>query len=1061
MNKKIMKRAGAIAAAAIAALLLVSCNTAGEPMAETAETEADFPFPGRTEKRPDGTIDPDADSLDAIVIRTAEDLLKIGTDPAYPLHGDYALAADIDLSHLTNFTPIAGAVSECGIVDGANVFSGTFDGRGHTICGLTISVSTTDRVHVGLFGTVASELRYDPAVIKNLILKDAEITGPALGSASYAALIGQANGYVTIDNIALVSGKVDISNETGDLLGVASLIGQCRTIENSRCSNNNIHITNVFSNMTVIGDNNGRSNYTSGLIGRIRGSDLGTLANAVCVGSVTHEGGNGNAVSTGDSGIITKKNVYYTAGSGSDTNALGTEKSLVAMTNGKLPLDEGWRVERGLVPVPGIVGESPLFEVLDFLPVNFTGNENINSVSSNFILPDTVSGKRVKWLSGNEKVISIDGRIASVTPPKTGKLSVTLTAYTEDESKDYFLQVVSAAEPELISDFANHTLWAKNYPEGTEFTWIAEKMNTGEAVSSVTESEGRLQLTEEMDNCKITLKAVGHENLTYYNSSLPTLAITSPSSIGGLPKSSYAKGFLNVYTTEEYRKTEYDDAIQVKVRGNTTAYAEKRPLRIKLDTRADLFGLGKSKHWVLLANYYDRSNLRNKLSYDLGLSLGLAGCQSLFVNVIFNGDYCGLYLLCESIRVDENVVDIFNWEETAEKIAAAIAWREGLSEIQKLELAQKMKENLSWVTSGIFGEYTISDYYDTSSFNITGGYLIENDDYYDEISKFTTDHGMKLMVQSPEFFSTNKEMARYLKDYIQNMEDALYSPLRLSSESKHYTEYLDIDSFLDFFMVNQMFKNVELFYKSCFMYKDVDGLLTFGPIWDMDWSSGNHIKLDVVSKRYDLWEHDQSQNREYWYRALYNDPWFMVLLYERWIDIQGNLDDMMTQLTSISEEIADEAKMNFERWKYEIGSINWEVKQLRLWLENRREWMGEKMASPDALLTSLEYYIPSERIAITNCAEVGDCLELTVSVKDEETIHSCDILVNGTLIGEQRMEDGSTVRIEKSLLREKGKYNSIELIGKKDDGTCSIVKPRGRHEGSDMADSACIFYLSK
>ena len=309
------------------------------PSGDTAEEEP------AVEKKPDGTIDSDADSIEGIKIRSAADLTKIGKNPKYPLDGDYVLVADIDLS-ASHFTPIGGAASECGIVAGDNVFSGTFDGRGHTIVGLKINVTASQRVHVGLFGSVGSRKESDPAVIRNLILKDVDVRGTANSSATYGVLCGQVSGHAVIDNISIISGTLNVENGSGDILGIGTLIGQCRTKTDTGCSNETIHISNIFANVDVTGDNNGNSNYTSGLIGRIRASDLGSLKNVLQLGTVVHEGGEGNAITGGDSDVIDMENVYYLSGVGREHRGIGQAKSYESLCGGNLPMDENyWRSE--------------------------------------------------------------------------------------------------------------------------------------------------------------------------------------------------------------------------------------------------------------------------------------------------------------------------------------------------------------------------------------------------------------------------------------------------------------------------------------------------------------------------------------------------------------------------------------------------------------------------------------------------------------------------------------------------------------------------------------------
>lgn len=279
------------------------------------------------ELRPDGKLDDDAKDVDGIALSSAEDLAKIGNDKKYPLDGNYVLVADIDMSNYGAFTPIGGSASECGIVEGSNVFSGTFDGRGHTIYGLKVDVTANERSHVGMFGTVASTKSDSPAVIKNLIIKYPSVTGTANAPATYAVLIGQADGYVNIDNVALISGEVNISvGGNGDNLGFGALIGQCRTQDYTGLNNNGINITNVFSSVDVTGENNGRSNYTSGLIGRIRGSDIGKLSNVLMLGSVYHAGEKSHSIAAGDSHAKVNENVYYRAGYSIDVNFNGKTK---------------------------------------------------------------------------------------------------------------------------------------------------------------------------------------------------------------------------------------------------------------------------------------------------------------------------------------------------------------------------------------------------------------------------------------------------------------------------------------------------------------------------------------------------------------------------------------------------------------------------------------------------------------------------------------------------------------------------------------------------------------
>lgn len=1015
------------------------------------------------EKRPTGEVDADAKKVEGIAISSAEELPKIGRDKKYPLDGDYVLVADIDLSDYGTFTPIGGYVSECGIVEGDNVFTGTFDGRGHTIYALSIDVSSPERVHVGLFGSVGSKYKEDPAVIKNLILKNVSVKGSAGGPATYAALAGQVDGYASLDNIALICGRVEVKVGGGDILGISSLIGQCRTQDWTGCSNNGISITNIFTNLEVIGENNGHSNYTSGLIGRIRGSDLGTLSNVLQIGSVTHEGDKGNAIAAGDSHAKVNQNVYYRAGCAVDNNYNGKTKSSRSLVSGEIELDPAcWSVNEGSYPMLKSMLESSLYSELDFVTLTFENGDSAEKVTSSFTLPTEIFGNEISWSSGSAGVIAISGDRAEVKKPPSGQVRVTLTAYLGGAARSFSVNVDSGVVGRIAYD-GESTLTAKSYPAGTSFTWSVFSVTNGKAVGSPVSGD-TFALDSSMLNSIVALSADGFDDVHFYYSAIPSVSIESDTAYYDVSKGGYSDAVISVYPASGYPETSYSGKTQIKLRGNSTAYQAKRPFKLKLEKKSNLFGMGESKHWVLLANAFDRTNLRNKLSYDFGAELGLVSCESILVNVIYNGEYYGLYQLCENIRIDEGRVDILDWEEVAEDVAEAIARKEKLPISEQTALENKLTSNLSWITSGKFGSYTISDYYDTSAFDISGGYLIENDAYYDEYSKFVTKNDMKMMVQSPEFLSTNDEMFKYLKNYLQDMEDAIYSPNRLNSEGKHYSEYMDVDSFVDFWMVNQVFKNVELLFKSCYMYKDVGKKLTFGPIWDMDWAAGNHVNLHGYGGKYDTWWHSESQDREYWYRALYNDPYFVLCLYERWQEIQGSLDNIFTSLDSIYSEIEVSAEIDNRRWGYD-WTYEMEVSEFREWMQNRRAWMDGKLKTPETLLKSFGYFNPSKSIEIASVTETDGGIELEITA--DARFVSFDLIINGVLTREEQLSSQPTgestgkISISSDELRAAGEYNSIEVLAKDASGEYNVIKKRSGQNGSNGVDADYIYYISK
>lgn len=419
----------------------------------------------------------------------------------------------------------------------------------------------------------------------------------------------------------------------------------------------------------------------------------------------------------------------------------------------------------------------------------------------------------------------------------------------------------------------------------------------------------------------------------------------------------------NEYHTNFY--TEAFEPVEIRGRGNSTWGMPKKPYHVKLGKKVSLFGMSESRHWILLANALDGTHLRNTLSFNLSRDLGLYSIKTIHIELVFNGRYAGLYQLAESIKIAPDRVAITDWEQLAEDIAASIAEKEKLSKAYAESLGLSMKNDLNWITSGKYDIYTVSDYYDIPFYDITGGYLIELDEYYDEVSKFVSANDVPIMIKEPEFLYTNQVMFDYIKKYIGDMENALFAEDGYNEDNKHYTEYLDLDSFVDYWIVNQVFKSVELLYKSAFMYKDAGSPLVFGPVWDMDWSSGNHVNLYASSATYNEWQHSESQDREYWYRALYDDPFFIVSLQDRWFQVRDAINENIAAIDTWNNKLKSAAAADNAIWgEKNRWDFNTECNALKTWMINRFDWMNEQLAlhDPDIMQMGMKQ---SEKIMLS------------------------------------------------------------------------------------------------
>ena len=558
--------------------------------------------------------------------------------------------------------------------------------------------------------------------------------------------------------------------------------------------------------------------------------------------------------------------------------------------------------------------------------------------------------------------------------------------------------------------------------------------------------------------------------LEMFFSKLPVVYINTEGGQAITSKENYIDAEMIVQGNEVYNSdttTLYNGVTEIRGRGNSTWSQPKKPYRLKLDKKTDLFGMGKSKHWVLLANYLDESLQRNTLAYNLSGAMGMEQMSTVFVDVILNGDFVGNYQLCENIRVDSTRVDIFDWESFAEDSAGVIADAAGMSKDETGDLEEYMLENMGWITSGSVtfngSTYTIADYPDIKIPSINGGYLLELDEYYDEVSKFKTDSNQPIMFKNPEFVYTNTDMMNYVQGYVQAFEDAVQADSYTASYEDaivHYSELFDFDALVDYWLINEIFFNEEINKKSTYMYKDIDGLMFMGPIWDMDWSSGGEgqtYHTEQWATRY----YSTNAQANNWYKYLIQDPYFFMKAQERYWEIRNEqVADMLAELDSNYELLKESAKANGERWGYKYDYKQY-VDELRSWFNDHLTWLDEQMQTQDALRDSLGYH-PSSRLALTvtdaegnaltadstehapadGVAEKGQSLKLNVQ-GGNNTTGTAVLYVNGRRTSETAMTANTTITVDvpaESLTAQAGEKNILEIQIENADGTINASR---------------------
>lgn len=380
---------------------------------------------------------------------------------------------------------------------------------------------------------------------------------------------------------------------------------------------------------------------------------------------------------------------------------------------------------------------------------------------------------------------------------------------------------------------------------------------------------------------------------------------------------------------------------QLKARGNSTfTYAPKKSYQIKLAEPSDLLGKQEQvKTWVLLASYFDATQMHDKLIKDLAAELGLAYTASCdWVNLYYDGEYRGVYLLSEKNSVGETSVAITDMEQAYERL------NEGYGTDMTTALAKN--------SYGQQYQYT-KDMKEPE--NITGGYLIElNHEMWDEVSGFKTRQGVAFNVKSPEWCGDSA--MKYISEYYQAFEDAVYATDDTGAYTgyntgtgKYFYEYVDMASLVKVFLLQELALNCDGFISSVYFYKDADGIMYAGPIWDQDMTFGTGWNKTNGAEIVDY---------HYLAEALIRIPAFEAAVKEYYTNtFASEVRDLLGSNGTIARQYAllkDNAAMNYTIWDYirignpEMEGHIWQGVSYQGVVDEMTTWIEDRLANMDS-----------------------------------------------------------------------------------------------------------------
>ena len=397
-------------------------------------------------------------------------------------------------------------------------------------------------------------------------------------------------------------------------------------------------------------------------------------------------------------------------------------------------------------------------------------------------------------------------------------------------------------------------------------------------------------------NQSALIRIEGDEKKQYHSISfahytgLPVVEICSESSI----RSFWQDATMTVHGLGKYADRQ-SDSIKIKRRGNSTANLPKTPFNIKFEKKTPLLGMAKGKRWCFLANYRDRSGVRNDIALELGhMADGMEwNPHSVFAELYFNGNHCGTYQVTEAIRQNEDRVPV-----------------------EALE------------------------YSDTLSDVISGGYIFEVDDHFKRTYKFKTNLcSWPVNMRYPKDDDMNEAQFDYIQVFCNQLEAAL-----VSGDFDVMRAQMDYPSFIDMFIVEQVMGSNEFCSSgSIYCYKKRNGKLYAGPLWDFEHQS-------LVS------DDNQKVYKALWYPYLFADPVFSDGVKQRWPVLKQRFEDrIFDYIDERKSELALSATYNDSL--YPLEGKNFLNKDENLTFDEAVDRLAgvlrERIQTTDAYITTL------------------------------------------------------------------------------------------------------------
>ena len=397
-----------------------------------------------------------------------------------------------------------------------------------------------------------------------------------------------------------------------------------------------------------------------------------------------------------------------------------------------------------------------------------------------------------------------------------------------------------------------------------------------------------------------------YASLPVIDTGLPVVQIWTDGLAPVLDRENYVDACMRITDgdKEKYGTGLYHGTLKIRGRGNSTWNMPKKGYRLKLSDAAKVLDMPAHKDWVLLANYADKTLMRNAVGFELSRILGFPWTPRMrFAEFYLNNEFLGNYQIGEKIEVAPTRVAITPMSPSDVNVPA-----------------------------------------------VEGGYLLEVD-YTDRIDPvdvyFTTSPGRyNFVLKEPKEDDVQPAQMAYISDYVQRLENSIFAG-DFQPETG-VPSRLDVDSMVNYYIVQEVLKNKDgAMGSSVYMTKDRGGKVTMGPLWDFDISAGN-IDFYPSAQGPEGW---YLRNTTAWFDALMRTPDFKRRVVKRWNEVYKDVKDIKKYVGDTEKMLKKSQEANFERWpildtyvwpnQVVTGKYKDEVKWLEDWLKDRIKWIDK------------------------------------------------------------------------------------------------------------------------